>query len=652
MNPSFIILGTDTDAGKSTLAVLWLSAFADEYAYWKPLETGPSDTANLRELVPRASVHAPIFAFAAPVAPPLAARLEGRGIPAAKELTRHVPRVERPLVVETFGSPFSPLNEGELQLEWIKMLGLPAALAASSALGAIGRTLQTLAGLETQGVRPRAIVLVGPEDRYAEAEIRKHSRGVPVFSLQSPNAFALDYDGTWTPELVAAAAAAQRHVLDAIRQSLMPEAAPSRRHGSDWLTRDRRGVWHPYTSLASSVDPLVCVGADREFLHLADGQRVIDAISSWWTILFRHRDPVLLEAWRRATEEIDHVLFAGVTHPWGIELAERLLARSYPQGRVFYSDNGSTAVEVALKMAYQFWRHHGEPGRTRFVGFEHGYHGDTFGAMAVSRDPVFFAPFEPLLFGADIVPLDPERLDAHLADHAFETAGVIVEPLVQGAGGMRMHAPETLAALAECCRRHNVLLIADEVMTGCGRTGTFWAHERAGIRPDVICSAKTLAGGLLPLAATIAAPHIAEAFASTDPARTLFHGHSFTAHPLACAVALANLRRVDEGLSSGPARIEAFWRTQWDRFSKQEGVEDVRGRGSIFALTLRGETGYLAHAGRPVAQRCLEQGVFLRPLGNVVYVLPPYEISDESLGRIADALIESIRHAQGESLSV
>jgi adenosylmethionine-8-amino-7-oxononanoate aminotransferase len=190
---------------------------------------------------------------------------------------------------------------------------------------------------------------------------------------------------------------------------------------------------------------LPCVAAEDEFLILADGRRIIDGISSWWTILHGHGHPVLMQALADASRQIDHVLFAGATHPWAVELAERLLqTMPWTGGRVFYSDNGSTAVEVALKMAYQSWHLRGETRRTRFVGFQHGYHGDTFGAMAVSRDPVFFGRFEPLLCQADIVPLDPTALDEHLRRRAAETAAVIIEPLVQGAGGMRMHSPETL----------------------------------------------------------------------------------------------------------------------------------------------------------------------------------------------------------------
>ena len=319
-------------------------------------------------------------------------------------------------------------------------------------------------------------------------------------------------------------------------------------------------VWHPYTSLREVEAPRVCVGARDEFLYLADGTCLIDGISSWWTILHGHRYPPLMAALRTAAAVIDHVHFAGITHSAAVELAELLLSTMpWRGGRVFYSDNGSTAVEVALKMAYQYWCHKNEPQRTRFVGFEHAYHGDTFGAMAVGRDPLFFGRFEPLLFNAALLPLDEDSLDAYLRAHGDSVAAVILEPLVQGAGGMRMHSAEKLRALCATTQKHGVLFIADEVMTGGGRLGPLWAHQAAGIAPDLICAAKTLAGGILSLAATLAAPHVVAAWDTDDRGQTFFHGHSFTAHPLACAVAVANWKMLTAAPLAAPAAMEAFW---------------------------------------------------------------------------------------------
>src|SRR5262245_45980626 len=627
--PDLVVLGTDTDAGKTTFALLWMTAFADRYAYWKPIESGPSDTQLIRRLLAGATVCDPLIQFTEPIAPLLAARKLGRQIPSASEILAHRPSTPGQLLIETFGGPLSPLNESELQDALIRGLGAPAVLVTSSAVGAIGRALTCLRALVDTDVDIRAVILIGTPDDFAVEQIQRHGK-VPVISLRPP--------AQWdTPSLVTTVQA-QRSALDTCRRLVTATADPSPTSGS-LIDRDRRHVWHPYTPLRDPDPPLPIIGAENEFLELADGHRLIDGISSWWTILHGHRHMPLMAAFRRAAERIDHVLFAGATHPYAVEVAESLLQTApWPGGRVFFSDNGSTAVEVALKMAYQYWCHRGEPERTLFVGFEGGYHGDTFGAMAVGRDPVFFGRFERLLFRAERVPVSAERLDDLLARRGAEIAAVIVEPLVQGAGGMRMHAPETLRELHAIAVRHGALFIADEVMT-CGRTGTFWAHSQANIAPDLICAAKTLAGGVLPLAATLAAPAVVAAFDSHDRNRTFFHGHSFTAHPLACAIAAMNLELMQErGWRVEATRIERFWQQASDSLRVFPWVLDVRVCGTIMALDVDAPGGYLAEAGRRMRQVCVSRGVFLRPLGNVLYALPPLCTSDESLGRILDAM--------------
>jgi adenosylmethionine---8-amino-7-oxononanoate aminotransferase len=615
----FIVLGTDTDAGKTTFSLHWLAAFP-EFAYWKPFETGDSDTATVRRYVPTARAH-----------DPLAARREGRAMPTTADAARGVPTQAGPLLIETFGGPMSPFNDAELQIDFIKALNRPTVLVASSTVGAVGRTLATLRVLHLDAIDVRAIVLVGEPDAYAVEELRKHSE-LPVFSLERPS--------PWSAASIAGSAARQRAELQAIHAALsasvesVADADPADR----LVERDSRAVWHPYTSLRDPAEPLAVVGAKDEYLELADGRRLIDGVSSWWTILYGHRDPRLMLALLNASERIDHVLFAGVTHPWAVGYAEGLLATTpHPDGRVFYSDNGSTAVEVALKMAYQYWCHRGEPQRTHFIGFEHSYHGDTFGAMAVGRDRLFFNRFEPLLFSAKQIPVNPEALDSILRSQADTTAAVILEPLVQGAGGMRMHSPDTLRQIVEVCQRHGVLFIADEVMT-CGRTGTFWAHTQANVVPDLICAAKTLAGGILPLAVTIASGKIVDSFDTTDRTKTFFHGHSFTAHPLACALAEETLRMMTDGLwKSESDRISAFWEANRESL-RQPGVADVRSRGTILAVELQAAGGYLADVARTLRETAVANGVLLRPLGNVLYSIPPLCASNESLGTILEAM--------------
>lgn len=660
-----VIVGTDTNAGKTTFSLLFLTAFADRFEYWKPVETGDSDSARVRKLVPRATVHPPLASFQEPVAPCLAAAREGKPMPSAAEIIAALPKTEKSLLIETFGGPLSPLTEETLQIALIRDLKLPVVLATPTAVGAVGRTLATARAMADYGVEPEAVALLGEPDPFAVEQIEKRA-GLKAFCLTLP-------EGEWTPQILAQAAAENFESIalrgiDLAELGRVPSTSPTKSgfvfvkesHAKepvdsqvkeaithdprDLIARDRASVWHPYTSLADPADPLPVIAAEREFLHLADGRTLVDAISSWWTILHGHRHPPLMRALSTASEAFDHVLFAGATHPAAIELAELLLASCpWHGGRVFYSDNGSTAVEVALKMAYQFWCHRGEPGRRLFVGFENGYHGDTFGAMAVGRDPLFFGTFEPLLFKAIKVPLSADRLDAALADHRGQVAAVIVEPLVQGAGGMQMHSPAELKALFEAARRHDVLFIADEVMTCC-RTGQLWAYREAGISPDLICAAKTLTGGMLPLAATMAAPEIVAAFQSHDRARTFFHGHSFTANPLACAVATANWRILsEESWQREAARIENFWQKHLPPLKERPGVRDLRIRGTIAALELDVPGGYLAEIGPRIRQLAIERGVLLRPLGSVVYAMPPLCSSTDSLQRIAAAMGECLK---------
>ena len=624
----FVIIGTDTNAGKTTFAMLWLAAFGDEFDYWKPLETGDSDSQAIAAMCPGVLVHPPVMHFEEPVAPLLAARREKRTIPSGRDIAaaRPGPSARRSLLIETFGSPFSPLNETEDQLVLVRVLGLPTVLVSWSTIGAIGRTRQAFQALAAHGLTPRAVLLLGPVDAFAEEMLSKE--GLPVLSLEAPTVY--------TRPIIQESARRQQPGLQRLRQLL--QSPPMQ---TALTQRDGNTLWHPYTPLQPADAPLVCVGAQDEFLHLADGRRVIDGISSWWTILHGHRFPPLLKALHEAAAAIDHVHFAGVTHPWGIELAELLLGSlPWRGGRVFYSDNGSTAVEVALKMAYQFWCHQGQPHRQRFVGFDHGYHGDTFGAMAVSRDPVFFGRFEPLLFQADVIPLDPNRLDDFLTRNP-DVAAVILEPLVQGAGGMRLHGPETLRQIIEATRRHDVLFIADEVMTGGGRTGHSWAFQAADIAPDFICAAKTLTGGILPLAATLVSPRIVEAFDTADRARTFFHGHSFTGHPMACAVALANWRLLPNALAA-PGQMELFWRQALEPLRDHPRVADVRILGSMAAVEVKASGGYLAEIGRRMYQNCLANDVLLRPLGNVLYAMPPFCTSPESLARITEAMASAV----------
>lgn len=419
---------------------------------------------------------------------------------------------------------------------------------------------------------------------------------------------------------------------------------------ADWVERDARRCWHPYTQHGLGEAPLVVTGARGAWLELADGRRVLDAISSWWSVLHGHGQPELVRAMEQQAQRLDHVLFAGCTHPPAIELAEAL-ASAAPSGltRVFYSDDGSTAVEVALKLSYQLFLRRGEPRRTTFLALDGGYHGDTFGAMAAGDPRPFFSDFAPLLFDVHRAPATVEGLEEAFAQVGDNCAALIVEPLVQGAAGMRMYGAEVLQAARGLCDAHGTLLIADEVMTGFGRTGTLFASEQAGVCPDLMCLAKGLTGGMLPLAATLAREDIYAAFLGQDRGRAFFHGHTFTGNPIACAVALASLALVDRDDVPGRlARLGERLESGLEPLRGLDGVREVRRLGGIVAVELRardGDAGYLSDAGERLRAACRDREVLLRPLGNVLYAMPPACTTDAEIDLIADHMRHACRAA-------
>jgi adenosylmethionine-8-amino-7-oxononanoate aminotransferase len=413
--------------------------------------------------------------------------------------------------------------------------------------------------------------------------------------------------------------------------------------GADLVARDAAVCWHPYTQHGLEDAPLPVVAARGATLTLADGREVLDAISSWWAVLHGHGEPRIAEAMASQARTLDHVLFAGATHEGAVRLAERLVELS-PAGleRVFFSDDGSTAVEVALKIVVQWWQHRGEPERRVFLALEGAYHGDTFGAMSIGDPDPFFLPFAPLCFEAARAEPDLAAITAALDGLGPRAAGVIVEPLVQGAAGMLMQAPEFLRGLRRLCTERGLPLIADEVMTGFGRTGALFACDVAGIAPDLMCLAKGLTGGATPMSVTLARSEHFEAFLSSDRADAFFHGHTFTAHPIGCAAALASLeltleRDVPARLEALGARIHAQLAERLDRAR----TTGLRQRGGIVAFDLVGEgDGYLAGDPATLRRRAIELGVLLRPLGKVLYAMPPACTTDAEADRIAAALVE------------
>ncbi|KUR73590.1 adenosylmethionine-8-amino-7-oxononanoate aminotransferase [Novosphingobium fuchskuhlense] len=403
-------------------------------------------------------------------------------------------------------------------------------------------------------------------------------------------------------------------------------------------------IWHPFTQHGLGDPVPLVTHAQGTSLYTADGRRVIDAISSWWVTTHGHCHPRIVEAIRAQAGALDQLIFAGWTHAPAERVAAGLRAMMPAElTRVFFSDSGSTSVEVALKMALGFWAHTGRP-RSRILVLEHSYHGDTIGAMSVGERGVFNAPYEPLLFDVGCIPFPTgdgtntlEALEAACRD---APAAFIVEPLVLGAGGMMMYPPALLAAMAEICRRHNVLLIADEVMTGWGRTGTLLASEQAGVVPDILCLAKGITGGSMPLAVTMAREDIFMAHWSTDRAKMFFHSSSYTANPIACAAAAANIAIWrEEPVLDRLADLGARQQALLDRLAVLPGVAAVRRCGTIAALDLEtGDGGYMSSLAPRLLSLFREADVLLRPLGNTIYVMPPYCIDEADLARIADVI--------------
>jgi adenosylmethionine---8-amino-7-oxononanoate aminotransferase len=401
-------------------------------------------------------------------------------------------------------------------------------------------------------------------------------------------------------------------------------------------------VWLPYAQMKTAAPPLAVTATHGSRIVLADGRELIDGIASWWTACHGYNHPHIRAAVERQLAQLPHVMFGGMVHEPALTLARRLTALLGPTDfdRVFFSDSGSVAVEVALKMAVQYWTNKGIGGRTRIVAFKGGYHGDTTGAMAVSDpDSGFHAAFRGLLpqqIMADL-PVDEARataLEKMLARQADEVAAIIVEPLVQGAGGMRFHGPHTLRTLRALADRYELLLIFDEIFTGFGRGAAMFAFQDAGVTPDIITLSKALTGGTLPLAATIARRKVFDAFWSDDPKQALMHGPTFMANPLACAAANASLDLFErEPRLEQVATIAAALTTGLEPCRTLPGVKDVRVKGAIGVVELDRIENL-----NVLRQRFIAEGVFIRPFGSIVYLTPAFTITEDELSRLTTAV--------------
>lgn len=435
------------------------------------------------------------------------------------------------------------------------------------------------------------------------------------------------------------------------------------------LALDERHLWHPYTQHGTESAPLVITGAKAATLTLGDGSTLLDMISSWWTCTHGHSHPALNAALIAQAERFEHVMFAGFTHEPAVDLARRLSdVLPGDLSRVFYSDDGSTAVEVALKIAYQYWANDGRPRRT-FVAFDGGYHGDTVGAMAVGRGSGFFSLFRDLLCEVKVLPFpatfigDAEAeakedaaiaaLEALIAENGDDIAGLIIEPLLQGASGMHVCRPSFIKRMTALAQAAGILVIFDEVATGFGRTGTLFAMEQAGVVPDMVCLSKCLTAGYLPMAVTVTRDSLFERFIGESFDRALAHGHSFTANPLACAVARRSLQLFDEeGTLARIGEIAAKHSAFLAEISSRPDVKAPRQVGTVIAFDVKGASIYQSSQSRSLRDWFLSHGLNIRPLGSTIYLMPPFCIADDELDYAYRGVVEGLDKLAASELSM
>jgi len=425
---------------------------------------------------------------------------------------------------------------------------------------------------------------------------------------------------------------------------------------SDIVNKDKQFIWHPFTHIKYAKDPINIVRSEGLYYFDENSNKIMDVISSWWVNLHGHSHPYISKKISEQLFKNEHSIFSDFTHPNAVLLAERLIQK-LPNTihRVFYSDNGSTAVEVALKMALQYWNNKGE-NRTKFICFENAYHGDTFGGMSVGARNVFNQSFSSLLFDVVHIPTPTvenisdlkEKINSLASQNNI--AGFIYEPLVQGASGMLMYDANSLNELISVCKQNNILCIADEVMTGFGRTGTFFACDQIENKPDIICLSKGLTGGYMPLGVTACGNFIYEAFNLSDKTKTFFHGHSYTANPTACCAALSSLDLMEEKQTWENIKEICLAHTEFKKeIESHTACKQMRTCGTILAveLTSSENTNYLNKESESIASYFLQKGILLRPLGNIFYLIPPYCITKEELNYIYKTIKEFL-HAYSE----
>lgn len=642
MNETLFVTGTGTDVGKTVITSALARGFLlsqRQVLYWKPVQTGSErDAATVQENASDAiAVHPTAFHFPLPASPDQAAldaRMIAPDVAALKESWAR--RSEANVcLVEGAGGLLVPLNEkNETWLHLIKELQLETIVVGTSSLGTLNHTSLTIEKLLSSGATIRAVILQGEAHHANMASLRRIYPEITFIPFEKQQHFS---GKTW----------------DTACQTLVANLPASKQKKTEQLlAADTKHVWHPFTQHQNAAPSIVVERAKGVWLHTATGERLLDAVGSWWTNTIGHGVEAIGQAIQRQQQTLDHCLFSGLTHEPGSLLAQRLSALSdHKFSRVFFSDNGSCALEVAIKMAAQYFVNRGEKNRDLILGFEGTYHGDTFGAMSAAGNDVFHGAFRPFFFktlrhapvtkhpsavcpeGADALETYSASLDKLLTDNATRLAAVVIEPLLQGAGGMLMQDIRFLRFLRQRTRELNIPLIYDEVFTGMGRSGDYFTFKRyPELAPDIVCIAKGLTGGNLALAVTLASEEIFAGFLGPDKTNAFLHGHSYTANPIACAAALATLDYYDETKLIDKAqqlekRFQEWILEQGDRLN----LVHPRAFGAVMAFELPNskQGDYHDKRASQIPELAHQEGLFLRTLGNTVYVCPPLCITPD-----------------------
>lgn len=676
----FFITGTGTDVGKTAVSSVLVSGLSKlcsgrQVHYFKPVQTGPkNEDASAVETVSQklgsdsVVVHPSFIQYEHPMSPDQAYLREKAAFEKGMKDDRPV-EIQLGSVVaamhsnqgdvtvyEGAGGVYVPLNQkGE---NWTHVLrehsDVQTIVVADSQLGTLNHTALTILGLQARGIDPLCVILSGPIHQENRSSLERDFPKTPVLELGELDFRSLD-------ELNKNALAISEQVMELAKTRSVQVSEKT----SEMLSHDDQYVWHPFTQHKGMKTPLAVVRADGPYLYLADGRRFFDGIGSWWVNFLGHGRQEIARVIAEQQQTLDHVVFAGATHKPATALAAKLIQSTGSDfSKVFYSDNGSTAVEVAAKMAFQFQKTKGKKPSS-FLALNGSYHGDTFGAMSLGAKTGFHTHYEELFF--DVKFLDPltthespyhdggelsenrlfEQARRMFAAHGDEFAGVVLEPLLQGAGGMLVQNEKWTLEVCRLAKERGIPIIFDEVFTGMGRTGTMFAYQKLGIKPDILVTSKGLTGGNLPLAVTLATGEIFEAFLSDQKADAFLHGHSFTANPIACAAACETLSIYErEDFMEKGQRMEAdYFKWFEDLREARSLIKNFRAVGSVMAFELNGtgSADYFASGTESLIEACAKKELFIRPLGNTVYLAPPLATTSEQLCRALDALSESLK---------